>query len=37
MDPEITQFLQQTNVAVDGSTLTITLALDPETVIAALE
>jgi len=37
MDPEISEFLQNTNVDVDGSTLTIKVALDPEVVIAAIE
>mgnify|MGYP001825823306 CR=1 FL=1 len=37
MDPEISEFLQNTNVDVEGSTLTIKVALDPEVVIAAIE
>ena len=37
MDPEISRFLQNTDVDVDGSTLTIKVALDPEVVIAAIE
>lgn len=37
MDPEISKFLQSTDVNVEGSTLTIKVALDPEVVIAAIE
>ena len=37
MDPEISQFLQSTDVDVEGSTLTLKVALDPEVVIAAME
>ena len=37
IDPEISQFLRNTNVDVEGSTLTLKVALDPETVIAAIE
>ena len=37
MDPEIANFLQNTDVAVDGNKLTISVALDPEVVVAAIE
>ena len=37
MDPEVTQFLKATTVAVDGSALKIKLALDPESVVVALD
>jgi len=37
MDPKVAHFLQSTSVDVDDSTLTISVALDPETVIAAIE
>jgi hypothetical protein len=37
MDPEIANFLQNTNVDVEDTTLTITVALDPEAVVAAIE
>ena len=37
MDPEVAQFLTGTTVAVDGSSLNIRLALDPESVVVALD
>jgi len=37
MDPEIANFLQNTDVDVDGHKLTISVALDPEVVVAAIE
>ncbi len=37
MDPEVATFLQNTNVAVEGKKLTISVALDPEVVVAAIE
>ena len=37
MDPEIANFLKNTKVDVDDKTLTITVALDPEVVVAAIE
>ena len=37
MDPEVVGFLQGTQVAVNGSTLSIKLALDPESVVVALD
>ena len=37
MDPDIAQMLQGTSVAVNGSSLSIKLALDPERVVATLE
>lgn len=37
LDPEISQFLQNTSVDVDGTTLTIKVTLDPEAVVAALD
>jgi hypothetical protein len=37
MDPEVAQFLKETTVAVDGSSLKIRLALDPESVVATLD
>ena len=37
LDPEITEFLQNTSVKVDGNKLTIKVSLDPETLIAALD
>ena len=37
MDPEVAQFLTGTTVAVDGSSLNIRLALDPESVVATLD
>ena len=37
MDPEIAEFLRGTTVDVDGSSLNIRLALDPESVVVALD
>ena len=37
LDPEISQFLQNTSVDVDGTTLTVKVTLDPEAVVAALD
>jgi hypothetical protein len=37
MDPEVASFLQNTNVAVDDAKLTISVALDPEVVVAAID
>jgi len=37
MDPEVAEFLKGTTVAVDGSSLNIKLALDPESVIVVLD
>ncbi len=37
MDPDVAEFLKGTTVDVNGSSLNIRLALDPETVIVALE
>jgi hypothetical protein len=37
MDPEVSEFLKGTTVAVDGSSLRIKLALDPESVVVALD
>jgi hypothetical protein len=37
MDPDIAAFVQNTRVDVDDETLTISVALDPESVIAAIE
>lgn len=37
MDPDIANFLQNTDVDVDGNKLTISVALDPEVVVAAIE
>jgi len=37
MDPDVAQFLKGTTVAVDGSSLNIRLALDPESVVATLD
>ena len=37
MDPEVAEFLKGTTVAVDGSSLNIRLALDPESVVATLD
>lgn len=37
MDPVVARFLQGTQVAVDGSSLSIKLALDPDSVTAALD
>jgi hypothetical protein len=37
MDPEVSQFLMGTTVDVDGSALNIRVALDPESVVVALD
>ncbi len=37
MDPEVAEFLKGTTVDVDGSSLSIKLALDPESVVVALD
>ena len=37
MDPEVAEFLMGTTVEVDGSVLNIRLALDPESVVVALD
>ena len=37
MDPDIANFLQNTDVDVDGNKLTISVTLDPEVVVAAIE
>lgn len=37
MDPDVSSFLKNTRVAVDDAKLTISVALDPETVVAAIE
>jgi hypothetical protein len=37
MDPEVAGFLQATDVNVDGNKLTISVELDPEAVVAAIE
>jgi hypothetical protein len=37
MDPEVVEFLKGTTVAVNGSSLSIKLALDPESVVVALD
>lgn len=37
MDPEVAEFLKGTSVAVNGSSLNIKLALDPDSVVAALD
>ena len=37
MDPEVVEFLKGTTVAVNGSSLSIKLALDPEIVVVALD
>jgi hypothetical protein len=37
MDPDIANFLQNTDVDVDGNKLTISVVLDPEVVVAAIE
>lgn len=37
MDPEVAEFLKGTTVAVDGTALKIKLALDPESVVVALD
>jgi hypothetical protein len=37
MDPEVAQFLQNTSVDVEDNTLKISIALDPEVVVAAID
>ena len=37
MDPEVSSFLQNTSVDVDDTKLTISVALDPEVVVAAID
>ena len=37
MDPEVSSFLQNTNVSVNDNKLTVSVALDPEVVVAAIE
>ena len=37
MDPDVASFLQNTNVNVDANKLTVSVALDPEAVVAAIE
>ena len=37
MDPEVSYFLQNTNVNLDANKLTVSFALDPEAVVAAIE
>ena len=37
MDPDVAQFLRGTTVAVDGTSLNIRLALDPESVVVVLD
>ncbi len=37
LDPEIGEFLRHTNVVVDDTALTVSVSLDPEAVIAALD
>ena len=37
MDPEVSTFLQNTSVNVDDKKLTVSVALDPEVVVAAIE
>ena len=37
MDPEVSQFLKNTTVAVDGSALSIKLSLDPDALIAVID
>jgi hypothetical protein len=37
MDPDVAEFLKGTTVAVDGSSLSIKLALDPESVVRVLD
>lgn len=37
MDPEVSSFLQNTNVNVNDNKLTVSVALDPEVVVAAIE
>jgi hypothetical protein len=36
-DPDIAEFLRATTVKVDGSSLNIRLALDPDSVVVALD
>jgi hypothetical protein len=36
LDPELTEFLQNTSVSVDGTTLLVKVLLDPKTVVEAL-
>jgi len=37
VDPELSQFLNSTNVAVDGTVLTVKIAMDPETMVEAID
>ena len=37
LDPELTEFLQNTTVVVDGVTLTVKLAMDPEVMVEAIQ
>ena len=37
IDPELTAFLENTSVEVDGSTLTVQVAMDPELLVDALD
>jgi len=37
MDPEVAEFLQNMTVEVEGNTLKVTVALDPEVMVAAIE
>jgi hypothetical protein len=37
MDPEVAEFLSGTTVDVEGSSLNIRLALDPDSVVVALD
>jgi len=37
LDPELTEFLQNTTVAVDGVTLTVKLAMDPQVMVDAID
>ena len=37
VDPELSQFLNNTEVAVDGSTLTVKLSMDPEVLVEAID
>jgi hypothetical protein len=37
MDPDVSSFLQNTNVNVDDKKLTVSVALDPEVVVAAID
>ena len=37
IDPELTEFLQSTTVDVDGVTLTVKVAMDPETLVDAID